>query len=237
MRRIIIALALVLAVVAADATQYSKRSVIVESKKAGKWEALKSWIAAAGMTDEFNNASYLSDEVPEFATATNLIVQAGIATSDEIKTILSVSVDTAIPEALVRRMYSSDMATSDGRKRWHGNVKSVTYNTNSLVRVTSYEDGYQHSERFVAAAPTSIDQKISEAERKARRAAAKAAEAERSNRVRLARIAQLQTNMTYQVQQLMTAKKWPEELATVYLQHELNRLIGTNVVNAVVSPN
>lgn len=236
MKRIIIALALVLSAVCAEATQYSKRSIIIAAKQAGKWGAVKSWIASAGMTDEFNSANYISDEIPEFATATNMIVQAGIATSEEIESILAVSKDTAIPDALLRRMYASDMETEVGRRRWHGRVKCATFDTNTLTKVTVHEDGYTHESKFASSQPASIDQKISAADLKARRDAAAKVAAEFAERRRLARIAELQTNMAYNVQITMQGKKWPEDLATVYLQHELNTLLGTNTVNAVVTP-
>ena len=42
--------------------------------------------------------------------------------------------------------------------------------------------------------------------------------------------------MAYNVQITMKGKKWPEDLATVYLRHELNTLVGTNFVNAIVTP-
>ena len=236
MKRIIIALALVLSAVCAEATQYSKRSIIIAAKQAGKWGAVKSWIASAGMTDEFNSANYISDEIPEFATATNMIVQAGIATSAEIESILAVSKDTAISDVLVRRMYASDMGDENGRRRWHGKVTSTSFDTNALIRVQIYEDGYTHESKFAAARPTSIDQKISAADLKARRDAAAKVAAEFVEKRRLARIAELQTNMAYNVQITMKGKKWPEDLATVYLQHELNTLVGTNFVNAIVTP-
>lgn len=55
-------------------------------------------------------------------------------------------------------------------------------------------------------------------------------------RADVARIALLTTNLTAEVSALMKRKTWPEELARLYLLHELNTLKGTNVVNATISP-
>lgn len=46
---------------------------------------------------------------------------------------------------------------------------------------------------------------------------------------------QFTTNLTAEVHALMARKNWPEELATLYLRHELNTLT-TNTVNAVIRP-
>jgi hypothetical protein len=34
----------------------------------------------------------------------------------------------------------------------------------------------------------------------------------------------------------MAARRWPEDLARLYLQHELNTLIGTNTVTVTIEP-
>lgn len=72
---------------------YSKLAIIVAAKSAGKWDGLKAWIAAAGYTDEWGAAQNLADDYPAFATATNAIVTAGVATDAEVKAILEAARD------------------------------------------------------------------------------------------------------------------------------------------------
>ena len=60
--------------------------------------------------------------------------------------------------------------------------------------------------------------------------------AERRERKRQARIAELETNLTFHVSALMKSRRWPENLARLYLQHELNTLIGTNSVTVTIEP-
>ena len=51
-----------------------------------------------------------------------------------------------------------------------------------------------------------------------------------------ARIALLTTNLTAEVSALMARKRWPEELARLYLLQELNELRGPVEVNQIVTP-
>lgn len=234
MKKLIIISALCLSAAMAEATQYSKLSVILAAKQAGRWQALKSWIAAAGMTDEFQNCVYLSDEFPQFADITNAIVTAGAATSAEVAAILEASKDPAVADGLLRRVYDGDMATDRGRVRWHGKVERTTFDTNALVKVQVYADGYTHSQPFTLSQATSIDDRVSAAERKAQAEALAKKRAEVAAKRKAERIALLETNMTAEVSKLMQARRWPEDLATLFLRHELNTLISTNVVNAVI---
>lgn len=138
--------------------------------------------------------------------------------------------------AMLDRVYSNDCQTAEGRKRWHGKVTRTVIDTNALTKSQIHEDGYVHVSRFHCSVPHSIDDKISAAERKARKEEAKrhhdAAEAKK----KADRIANLQTNMTALATALAARKKYPIDLATMLLQHELNTLIGTNVVNATFTP-
>lgn len=68
--------------------RYSKLKVIVAAKAAGKWDALKAGIKAAGLEDEWLACQYVEDGDPAFVSATNAVVAAGIATAEEIAAFL-----------------------------------------------------------------------------------------------------------------------------------------------------
>lgn len=68
--------------------RYSKLKVIVAAKAAGKWDALKAGIRAAGLEDEWLACQYVEDGDPSFVSATNAVVAAGIATAEEIAAFL-----------------------------------------------------------------------------------------------------------------------------------------------------
>lgn len=129
------------AALAASATQYSKLSIITTAKGLGCWQDLKAWIAAADLQEEWDAAQYLSDDYPQFASITNSIAAAGIATLEDIEAILAASVDTSIPDAYIRNLYEHDMASKDGRARWHGAKLREVVDTNTLTKVTYYADG------------------------------------------------------------------------------------------------
>ena len=74
-------------------TRYSKLKIIVAAKSAGKWDAFKAFIAQSGYEDEWNAAQFLSSGYSQFEQAKTAIIEAGIATADEIEDILSASVD------------------------------------------------------------------------------------------------------------------------------------------------
>ena len=76
--------------------RYSKLKLIVASKAAGKWEALKAFIASAGFEDEWNAAQFLSSNYTQFEQAKTAIIAAGIATAEEIEAILAASVDEEV---------------------------------------------------------------------------------------------------------------------------------------------
>lgn len=131
----------------AFATQYSRLAVKHAAQKYGKWEALESWLTAAGFYEDFQLASNLSDEYPQFPAITNALVQAGIATTSEIETILSESVDTAVPDSFLMAKYNRDMQTASGRQAWHGKPTSYI-DEEAFERVWVYEDGYIYREKW-----------------------------------------------------------------------------------------
>ena len=129
------------------ATQYSKLGIITAAKSAGKWDVLKSWIATAGYTDEWQAAAFFSDQYPAFAQITNAVVASGVATAQEVEAILAAARDTA-PDALLAAAYAHDMKTSAGRARWHGGNPVSEYRTNETTRIIEradiYPDGWEY---------------------------------------------------------------------------------------------
>ena len=231
-----IVFALCVSALVAGATQYSKLALITAAKQAGRWDALKAWIASAGLQDEFQNCVYLSDEYPQFAAITNAVVSSGAATSQEVAAILSASKDPAVADALLRRVYDKDMGSPDGRVKWHGAVTNTVFDTNALVKVQYHADGYVHRQSFHSAAAMGIGERISAAEMKNRLEAQKKAAEEAAAKRKADRIALLQTNLTAEVSALMKRRKWPEDLATLYLKNELNKLKGTVTVEGIITP-
>lgn len=236
MKKLIPLLTVALCLLSASATQYSKLSLITAAKQAGRWDALKAWIAGAGLQDEFQNCAYLSDDYPQFAQITNAIVAAGAATEAEVIAILSASQDTAIPDELLCRVYESDMANVVGRTRWHGKIVETIIDTNALVKTQIHADGYRHVQHFESAKAMDIGRRISSAERKARQEAKEKARQEAIARRKAERIALLQTNLVAETSALMQRNRWPEELARLYLLQELSNLLGTVELSTEVRP-
>lgn len=142
---IILAAALCSAVFAA---QYSKLGIITAAKSAGKWDVLKSWISAAGYTDEWQAAAFFSDQYPAFAQITNAVVASGVATAQEVEAILAAARDTA-PDALLAAAYTHDMKSAAGRARWHGGNPVSEYRTNETTRIIERADIYPDGWEFI----------------------------------------------------------------------------------------
>ena len=236
MKKLMFVVSVCLAAMLAEATQYSKLALITAAKQAGRWDSLKAWIASAGLQDEFQNCVYPPDEYPQFAAITNAVVSSGAATSQEVEAILSASQDPAVADALLRRVYDKDMGSPNGRVKWHGAVTNTVFDTNALVKVQYHADGYVHRQSFHSAAAMGIGERISAAEMKNRLEAQKKAAAEAAAKRKAGRIARRQTNLTAEVSALMKRRKWPEDLATLYLKNELNQLMGTVTVEGTITP-
>ena len=136
---------------ALSATQYSKLGIITAAKSAGKWDVLKSWIATAGYTDEWQAAAFFSDQYPQFAQITNAVVASGVATAQEVESILAAARDTA-PDALLSAAYAHDMQSSAGRARWHGGNPVSEYRTNETTRIIERADIYPDGWEYIAPA-------------------------------------------------------------------------------------
>lgn len=154
------------------ATQYSCLSIITEAKAIGKWDALKGWIDAAGLADEWGKCSYVSDDYPQYAAITNALVAGGILTQEEADGILRKSVDEAVPDAALRALYAREMATEAGRRRWHGRLVRTDEDMTNLVQTFTYEDGYRFSQPFTRANPLTVEQRFA-VERRRQEAAEK----------------------------------------------------------------
>lgn len=74
-------------------SRWSKLKIITAAKAAGKWDALKAGIKAAGLEDEWLACQYVEDGDPAFVGATNAVTAAGIATAEEIEAFLKGAVD------------------------------------------------------------------------------------------------------------------------------------------------
>lgn len=234
-RKILLLYTCCLFAVATSATQYSKLSIITAAKSSGKWQAIKSFIAAHDLEDEWQACSYISDDYPAFIAATNAVVLSGIATAEEISAFLDASRDFAVPDKIFARYYASQMSNADERVLWHGNVTSNMFDRSSGTKTTIYADGFVWTQPFRETSARSRKERISEAERKARREESARKAAEAAEKKRLDRIALLTTNLTAEVSALMKRKQWPEDLARLYLLNELNTLT-TNTVNAIIKP-
>ena len=219
----------------AGATQYSKLAIITAARQAGKWQALKALIADSGLEDEWQAAAYVSDAHPAFVAATNAVVAAGVATAEEVAALLAASRDFAVPDELFAAFYARAMSNAAGRVSWHGQVVTNQFDTTARTKTTTYADGFVWTQPFAEAGPRSRDRRIGDAERKARREEARRRADEAAERKRLERIATLTTNMEAEVTALMAAKRWPDELARIYLQTELNKL-QTNDVSMTFGP-
>ena len=148
----------------ASAAHYSKLGIITAAKQLGRWPALKAWIAEAGYSDEWDAASFLSDDYPQFAAITNSICATGIASSEEVAAILSASIDTA-PDALLVALYDREIKTEAGRVKWHGKRTAYREDTNTLTVVTTYADGWQYSQPFTVVKPQSLEARLAAAAR------------------------------------------------------------------------
>lgn len=215
----------------AHAVHYSKLGIVTAAKAAGKWETVKSWIAANGYTDEWQAAAYFSDEYPLFANITNKVVKSGIATREEIDAFLVAAKDTA-PDAILSAAYSRDMESAAGRKRWHGGFTS-RFETNvterTIKRIDTYEDGYVYVEKGRGRRYLTQEE---EAERAARR---KTATIDDRIDALKSRIAELENKRASTTNELEAAHATIEIAAK---KKTLERLEAsrTNVVEVIVTP-
>lgn len=141
MKKVLLVLSVLLVLFAAEATQYSKLRIITLAKERGVWPAVKAVINEADLAEEWAACQYITDDYPQFVAATNMLVAAGIATTEDIAYILANSVDEAVPDAALRRVYDKDNTSGTGRVKWHGKKIREEVDMTNMVRITTYEDG------------------------------------------------------------------------------------------------
>jgi hypothetical protein len=73
--------------------KYSKLKLIVAAKSVGKWDSLKAAISAMGIEDEWNACQYITSDYPAYISATNAVIQNGIATEAEVKAFMKLAED------------------------------------------------------------------------------------------------------------------------------------------------
>ena len=137
-----IAMLLMAASLAATAApaKYSKLGIVTAARRMGRLEAMNTWIQNAGYWNEWLAAQVFSDDYPGFATITNAVVAAGLATGEEIAAILQASRVESETDRL-RAMVESDKGL---RERYHGGRIGqyiLTNETGRIIRVDLYADG------------------------------------------------------------------------------------------------
>ena len=213
------------------AAQYSKLGIITAAKSAGKWDVLKSWIATAGYTDEWQAAASFSAPSPQFAQITNAVVSSGVATAQEVEAILAVARDTA-PDALLAAAYTHDMKTSAGRARWHGGNPVSEYRTNETTRIIERADIYPDGWEYID--PASRRKALTPEEAAARAASRRTA--------KQARIDSLQAQLDALREQLtvpatndeLIVSQAQARIRIASIQRTLNRLTAPTTTNEVV---
>ena len=220
----------------ANATQYSKLSLITAAKERGVWENLKSCIDGLGLRDEWDACQYISDDYPRFAEMKDGIILSGTLTAEDVEYVLSRAQDPAVPDAALCRWYANLMSNATERVKWHGAMVTNRTDFAKLEKVEVYADGYVFVRKFKSAQAMEVEPRLSAAERRAKQEAAAKARAAAEAQRKADRIAELQTNLTALATALAKQKQYPYVLAEMLLQNELNKLIGTNTVDAVITP-
>ena len=213
------------------AEQYSKLGIITAAKSAGKWEALKSWIASAGYTDEWQAAAFFSDQYPQFAQITNAVVASGVATAQEVEAILAAARDTA-PDALLAAAYAHDMQSSSGRARWHGGNPVSEYRTNETTRIIERADIYPDGWEYID--PASRRKALTPEEAAARAASRRTAKQARIDSLR-ARLDALREQLTVPAtNDELIVSQAQARLRIASIQRTLDRLTAPASTNEVV---
>lgn len=129
------------------------------------------------------------------------------------------------------RWYQANQEQQKFREQLNGKCLSVVTDTNALTKTFTYENGTVYVERLPRKKPAPLETRLKAAEAKAKR---EAAEAKR----KADRIAVLEDpeKLKAEIEALMKAKGYPEDLARLLLQHELNQLKGPVIVTATITP-
>lgn len=129
------------------------------------------------------------------------------------------------------RWYQINQKDAKFRSDLNGGIATITTDTNALTKTFVYSNGTIYVEHFTPVKPRPLEDRLTAAEHKAQR---EAAEAKR----KAERIAILEDPERFkaEVEKLMKAYGYPEELARLFLQHELNKLRGPITVTAIITP-
>lgn len=129
------------------------------------------------------------------------------------------------------RWYQANQEQQKFREQLNGKCLSVVTDTNALTKTFTYENGTVYVEKLARKTPRPLEERLTAAERKAKR---DASEAKR----KADRIAVLEDPEKFkaETEALMKTKGYPEELARLLLQHELNQLKGPVTVTATITP-
>ena len=218
------------------AAQYSKLRIITAAKSAGRWDALKSWIASAGYTDEWHAAAFFSDSYPAFAQITNAVVAAGVATAQEVESILDAARDTD-PDALLSAAYTHDMQSTAGRARWHGGAPVHEYRTNETTRIIERVDIYPDGWEYVD--PASRRKALTPEEAAARAASRRTAKQMRIDSLQ-AQLAALREQLTVPAtNDELIVSQAQARIRIASIQRTLDRLtaqVSTNEVTVIITP-
>lgn len=136
------------------------------------------------------------------------------------------------------RWYQVNQKSQKFREELNGGLVEVRIDTNALTKVFVYSNGTEYVEHFKRVEAMGLEERLTAAERKARAEAARKAAEEAKEKARLDRIALLENPETLKLEIALTMKRrdWPEQLARLYLENELNKLKGVKVVETVVTP-
>lgn len=136
------------------------------------------------------------------------------------------------------RWYQANLDNDKFREQLNGKVVRVVTDTNTLTKTFWYENGTSHVVPFKVKTPTSLEQKLSAAELKAKREEAARKKAEADEQARRDRIAALEDPETFaaETSALMKSKGYPKDLAETLLRFELSKLKAVTVVDGIVTP-
>lgn len=71
----------------------SKLKMIYVLKDCGKWDTVKIFINQNDLVDEWNACQFITTDFPLFISATNTIIQSKIATEEQVKNVINLSID------------------------------------------------------------------------------------------------------------------------------------------------
>lgn len=144
--------------------------------------------------------------------------------------------DLAIGLDRLDRWYQSNLGDAKFREQLNGKLVGVVTDTNKLTRTYTYENGTVYVRNFQNVEAMGLKERLNAAAEKVKREEAAKAAAAAKEKARLDRIDRLENHLEEETAALMKRNRWPEELARLYLQNELNKLKSGETVTAIVTP-